>query len=391
MVFRGGPVTEKRSFRFEKGEIMPAANTHISPPAQPGFFIQVAGTDLVFRPICLTDRTPTGAQVAGAAGYSDPEEATVLHLLPNGELEDIRPTEVVSLPEHGGRFIVVASDRSYRLSIDGRRLDWPVKSISGNILRHLGRIEVDKPLYMERQDKADKVIGEEDVVALDPVGVEAFYSPASMWVLNVQGVRLEVSTPTIQVSEALRIAGFDINQGWHIFLKVAGQPKQALELTSVVDLRTPGIEKIRLTPKDVSNGEAAQPLRQDFDLLEVDRRYLDEHFSQWETVLDNQRRWLLIFGYPVPLGFNERRVTLALEVPPSYPGAQIDMFYACPPLALDSGQALECTQVHETICGQSYQRWSRHRSEVCSWRPETDNVVTHLALVESALAKEVQQ
>lgn len=370
---------------------MPTANTHTSSPAQHGFFIQVAGSDLIFRPIPLTDRTPTGAQVADSAGFSDSQAATVLHMLPNGELEDIRPTEVVSLPEHGGRFIVVASDRTYRLSINGKRFDWPVQHISGTILRHLGQLEADMLLCLERQDKADKVIGDEDVVNLDQAGVEAFYSRASMWVLNVQGVRLEVATPTIVVSEALQRAGFDISQGWHIFLKVAGQPKQPLELTSLVDLRAPGIEKIRLTPKDVSNGEAAQALRRDFALLEVDECFLDAHFAQWETVLDNQRRWLLIFGYPVPAGFNERRVTLALEVPPSYPGAQIDMFYAFPYLELISGQALECTQVHETICGQSYQRWSRHRSEACAWRPDTDNVVTHLALVESALAKEVQQ
>jgi hypothetical protein len=214
---------------------------------------------------------------------------------------------------------------------------------------------------------------------------------ASKWVLNVQGVRLDLPDPTIVVSDAMLRAGFDTNQGWHIFLKVAGKPKKALELTSVVDLRTPGIEKIRLTPKDVSNGEVAQALRRDFPLLELDERFLDEHFARWETALDNQRRWLLISCYPVPQGFNEREVTLAFEVPPSYPGAQIDMFYVSPHLALSSGQALECTQVDESICGQSYQRWSRHRTEASKWRPDSDNVVTHLALVESALAKEVQQ
>ena len=123
---------------------MPTANTHLPSPAHHGSFIEVAGSDLVFGRVPLTDRTPTGAQIADAVGYSDTRAATVLHLLPNGELEDIRPTEVVSLPEQGGRFIVVASDRSYRLSIDGRRLDWPVRCISGAILRHLGRVAADR-------------------------------------------------------------------------------------------------------------------------------------------------------------------------------------------------------------------------------------------------------
>lgn len=368
---------------------MPNANAFH--PAQDGFFIEVAGPDLVFKPVQLADHTPTGAQVASAAGYSDTQVVTVLHLLPNGELEDIRPTEVVSLLVPGARFIVAVTDRSYRLTIDGKRFDWPVQHISGSILRHLGGVQADKLLYLERKDKADAVMEEHDLVDLGQAGVEAFYSRAPIWVLNIQGVRLEVHTPTIVVSDAMRQAGFDTNQGWHIYLKVAGQPKQVLELTSVVDLRGPGIEKIRLTPKDVSNGEAAQALRRDFALLDVDERFLDEHFVHWETVVDNQRRWLLIFGYPVPAGYSEQQVTLALEVPPSYPGAQIDMFYVFPNLALDSGQTLECTQVQEAICGESYQRWSRHRSDACQWRPDSDNVVTHLALVESALAKEVQQ
>ncbi|MGW9064984.1 multiubiquitin domain-containing protein [Achromobacter animicus] len=366
-------------------------NANVFPPAQHGFSIEVAGSDLVFKTVPLNDRTPTGAQVAAAAGYSDPQAATVLHMLPNGEVEDIRPTEVVTLPGQGSRFIVVATDRSYRLSIDDKRFDWPAQCISGSILRNLGGVQADKLLYMERQDKADAVIEDHDVVDLGRAGIETFYSRAPNWVLNVQGVRLDVQTPTIVVRDAMHRAGFDTDQGWHIFLKVAGQPKQPLELTSVVDLRAPGIEKIRLTPKDVSNGEAAQALRRDFPLLDFDERFLDKHFVRWETVLDNQRRWLLIFGYPVPAGFSEQQVTLALEVPSSYPGAQIDMFYVFPNLVLNSGQMLECTQVQEAVCGQSYQRWSRHRSDACQWRPDTDNVVTHLALVESALAKEVQQ
>ena len=73
-----------------KGATVPNANTF--PPAQDGHFIEVAGLDLVFKPVPLADHTPTGAQIASAAGYSDAQVVTVLHLLANGELEDIRPT-----------------------------------------------------------------------------------------------------------------------------------------------------------------------------------------------------------------------------------------------------------------------------------------------------------
>lgn len=121
---------------------MPNANTF--PPAQDGHFIEVAGLDLVFKPVALADHTPTGAQIASAAGYSDAQVVTVLHLLPNGELEDIRPNEVVNVLGSAGRFIVAVTDRSYRLTIDGKRIDWPVQRISGSLLRHLGGIDPER-------------------------------------------------------------------------------------------------------------------------------------------------------------------------------------------------------------------------------------------------------
>lgn len=372
---------------------MPTENTHTSIMTTNNLqiSIEVAGADLVFRPVSLSDTTPTGAQIAAAAGFNPGQQASVLLLLPNGELEDVRPGEVVDLSQKRGSFIVVESDRSYRLTIDGKRIDWPCRVISGSVIRQLGQVHGDKAIYFDRHDQADKLIEDTDVIDLDSSGVEAFYSRAATWVLNVQGVRLEVATPTIVVSDAMIRAGFDVNQGWHIFLKVTGHPKQIIELTTVVDLRTPGIEKIRLTPKDVSNGETAQAVRRDFALLDVDENFLDERFAHWETMIENQRRWLLVYGYPVPQGYNTRRVTLALDVPPSYPGAQIDMFYVSPHLSLSDGQALACTEAQEAINGVPYQRWSRHRATASEWRPDTDNVITHLALVESALAKEVQQ
>lgn len=153
-------------------------------------------------------------------------------------------------------------------------------------------------------------------------------------------------------------------------------------------MRTSGIEKLRLTPKEVNNGELSLALRRDFALLDSDATYLDRLGLRGEMVIDAGRRWLLLHGFPVPAGYTAEHILLALEIPPTYPGAQIDMFYTYPPLALTSGRAIDCTHIPATIFGTAFNGWSRHRGPGSEWSPTTDSVVTHLALVESALAKE---
>lgn len=351
--------------------------------------VEVADETLTFRPVYVDDPTPTGAQLAAAAGFKPNQNATVLQLMSTGELEDVRPTETVDLRRDGRRFIIVVTDRDYLFTIDGQRFTWPGRIISGAIIRKLGQIPADMDIYHEQVGEADYLVGDEDLIDLDKPGVESFISHKITWVLNVQGVKLEVEKPTIVVREAMILAGFDPQQGWHIFLKVLGQPKKEVGVEDMVDLRTPGIEKIRLTPKEVNNGEAPWAPRREFALLDVDEAYLDKLGFRWETVVDNNRRWLLIHEYQIPDGYTQDRTLLALDIPLTYPGAQIDMFYANPPILLKSGRAIDCANIAATILNVPFNGWSRHRGPGSAWNPSSDNVITHLALVESALTKEI--
>lgn len=213
--------------------------------------------------------------------------------------------------------------------------------------------------------------------------------PQRDWKLNVQGVILDVAQPSISVRDALVQAGFNPDQGWQIFLKVAGQKKQAVDLTDEVDLRTPGIEKLRLTPKDVNNGEAPRGPRSDFALLDADEEHLGRLGLRWETIIEEGRRWLVIYDYPLPVGYTAEVTTLALEIPPTYPGAQVYGFYSYPPLELVDGRAIESTQLRGVLLGVEFHGWSRRRGKAAPWNPALDNVRTQLALVDAALAKEV--
>jgi len=360
-----------------------------SPGAATRLTIDVADHTLTYRQVGIDDFTPTGAQLAVAAGFKSVNGVSVLQVLPNGDLEDVRPTEAVDLRRDERRFVIVESDRAYRLMIDGQRFDWPCRIVSGGLLRKLGEVLADKAIYFEQQDKPDRVVNDEDLVDLNTTGVESFISRKLMWKLNVQGVVLELTAPTIVVREALVQAGFNPDQGWQIFLKVAGQPKQPVELTSVIDLRTPGIEKLRLTPKDVNNGEAPTAPCRDFALLDVDEAHLNRLGLRWETIVEVNRRWLLLHDYPLPAGYAVAHTKIALEIPPNYPGAQIYGFYAYPPLALSSGRAIESTQLRGVLLGVEFHGWSRNRGAGAPWNPTTDNVVTQFALVDAALAKEV--
>lgn len=131
-------------------------------------------------------------------------------------------------------------------------------------------------------------------------------------------------------------------------------------------------------------------LQRAFSLPSGDVEYLDSLGRDWETITDNKARWLLVHGLRVPEGYNHRQVTVALRIEPSYPDTEIDMAYFTPTLARSDGKAIK-SQNQQTIKGQPYQRWSRHRTRQNPWRPGVDDVSTHMGLVENWLVAELSK
>lgn len=354
-------------------------------------FVQVADTSLDFREVALHTSSPTGEVIAAAAGISPQPGLTVLSLLANGELEDLRWTEQINLASTRRQFVIALADRVYKFDLQGVEYEWPARLISGGQVRKIRAIPEALELFQKLPDGVDRIVGPNDLVDLEVPGVEQLFTRARVWKLNVQGVHLEVPTPTITVRQALIDAGFDVTKAWLIVLRRKGQENQPLDVADTIDLRAPGVEKIRLTPREVVNGDGTD-LTRSFALLADDVSYLNSLGCPWETVTEavpnGDRRWLLIHDYPVPEGFTASKTLLALEIPPTYPQAQIDMFYTYPPLGLPSGHPIPSTQISVQVRGLTLNGWSRHRGPGSPWDPSTDNVVSHLALVESAMAKE---
>jgi hypothetical protein len=131
-------------------------------------------------------------------------------------------------------------------------------------------------------------------------------------------------------------------------------------------------------------------MRRQFLLPEADREHMDARGQTWETIIDPAGRWLLVHEFPVPDGYNAKRVIAAVQIGAGYPDAQLDMVYFHPPLARADGRAIGALS-HQLIDGKTFQRWSRHRTGQNPWRPGQDDVASHLILVEHWLEREFKK
>jgi hypothetical protein len=132
-------------------------------------------------------------------------------------------------------------------------------------------------------------------------------------------------------------------------------------------------------------------LRCQFDLLPQDQQFLDEYGLSWETIVDGSQ-WVLIHNFPtLHEGYNQESVTAAIRLETGYPITALDMVYFDPPLARKDGRAIGATEATQQIDGRTFQRWSRHRTEVNPWKPGQDSIGSHVILIEDWLAREFER
>jgi len=133
-------------------------------------------------------------------------------------------------------------------------------------------------------------------------------------------------------------------------------------------------------------------MRREFSLPQFDVDYLNTLGLQWETLGGaGGTHWLLIHEWPIKAGYNVDRATVALRLPSNYPDGQIDMAYFSPHLARKDGRTIGASSSAQQVDGQSFQRWSRHRTRQAPWRPGEDDVSTHLVLVDDWLERELEK
>jgi hypothetical protein len=131
-------------------------------------------------------------------------------------------------------------------------------------------------------------------------------------------------------------------------------------------------------------------MRRQFSLPADDVEWLDARGGPYELVAAPEGLRTILYGVPVPPGYNRLSVDLYFKIDPGYPDSQIDMVYFSPALQLLSGRAIQAL-AGEAFEGKNWQRWSRHRTQANPWRPGVDGLATHYGLVQDWLERELRK
>ncbi|MNQ80479.1 hypothetical protein D3C85_954610 [compost metagenome] len=124
--------------------------------------------------------------------------------------------------------------------------------------------------------------------------------------------------------------------------------------------------------------------------MEEDQAYLSSLKLPFETVKLERQNWVLIHNYPIPQGYNVSLATMGIRMVGCYPTAGLDMVYFFPPLNRMDGLPIGALTDHP-LDGKNYQQWSRHRTSTNPWRPEVDNLSTHVPLADFWLENEFKK
>jgi Multiubiquitin len=163
---------------IEIEDLQAALKTGRTPRDHGPYRVKVGDHDLKFTDAVIDDPTPTGRQIIEGAGFRRVEEYLVFQVLRNGELEELRLEETTDLrPGQVERFLVFPSAESFRFDIDGKRLEWGHKVISGRVLKKLAGVDPAKfAVWQVIPGKEDILVSDSDLICLANAGLEHFFT-----------------------------------------------------------------------------------------------------------------------------------------------------------------------------------------------------------------------
>ena len=159
------------------------------------------------KPFKFDDPKPTVAQILSKAGYKPADEHILIqstgctsNALGLNELVDLSTRE-------GSKFWAFKSDRIFRLTIDGQGFEWGQGSINEPELRELAEIENDKVLVLERRDKPDHDLKQDDLITLTDAGTEHIRTVEKPITVIVDGIEKQIDRGSYTTEQLIDIFG----------------------------------------------------------------------------------------------------------------------------------------------------------------------------------------
>lgn len=243
---------------------------------------------------------------------------------------------------------------------------------------------------MGNDNSISEQIEEQEEVEIEEFAKKGQEVPkARHYVIRIDKERRVVDSPTITGRQILALVG-KTPEMFKLYEHIRGRQPILIGPDEVVHLRAHGVERFTTMPKDTTEGRDTATLRREYRLPEADEDYLNGIGLPWEAVKDSNSQWLIIHAWRVPNGYNHSGVCVALLIPPGYSDSQIDMAYFRPALSRRDNKAIGALSSQQ-ICGEEWQRWSRHRTTANPWRVGIDDVASHLALVDEWLRREFER
>jgi len=209
---------------------------------------------------------------------------------------------------------------------------------------------------------------------------------ARTYLFKVNDKSLSWSERFITGRQVLEAAGLTPPDNYSLRMKRAGGTPERVELGTRIDLRMPGIEKFRAIRKEQQEGEDQG--RRNAPVLDQDRLFLEGYGLRWEIIQDGST-WVMLHGFPLPDGYSEVQVIVAIRIETGYPITGLDMMYLFPGVRRLDGKPIVNSDVIQEIDGKPFQRWSRHRTGGNPWVPGEDSLETHVYLVEEYFRTEL--
>lgn len=122
------------------------------------------------------------------------------------------------------------------------------------------------------------------------------------------------------------------------------------------------------------------------ELLPADARALDDRGLVYEAIVEGGMTCVVIKSWQLPAGYDREASDLLLRLPAGFPDVAPDMWWFAPAVKLDSGAAIQATEVVEAHLSRGWQRWSRH-FQPGQWRSGVDGLESFLALIAAELVR----